>query len=44
LFRAKADYNFTPVSFPNTEYTQPQGINDNGDVVGYRQNGSQRRR
>ena len=39
LFRAKADYTFTPVNFPNAAYTQPQGINDNGDVVGYYQNG-----
>ena len=39
LFRARADYTFTPVNFPNTAYTQPQGINDNGDVVGYYQNG-----
>jgi len=39
LFRPKADYTFTPVNFPNATYTQPQGINDNGDVVGYYQNG-----
>ncbi len=39
FLRAQADYVFTPVDFPHTELSQPQGINDNGDIVGYHQDG-----
>lgn len=30
-----AGYTFTPINYPGSSYTQPQSINDGGQVVGY---------